>query len=318
MKAVAFSVVCPSFELASKLLEEQGLSFDAKQLSRLSEHLSDKFLQKRVTSTMKDGETLAGKRVLITADGGRSRQRKKKRGRKAKSQKRNGYYSNWIEPKLLVILVLDENGEVERKIAPHVDGTIEIDDFIQLLEDYLKALQIEQAREVFVCGDGAPWIWKRIPALLLNLGVLGEDIHEILDYTHAKQNLNELYEMMPKKAKPCISIKQWKDWLWKGEIGKIRESILAVCKNGGKKALNKFTNYFEKNQHRMTYENFQNLKYPCGSGVVESAIRRVINLRIKSCGSFWKREKLVAMIYLRAQLLYGRWDCLFHNLLKTI
>jgi hypothetical protein len=318
MTAVATSVISPSFEIASQLLEKQGLPFSAKQLSRLTEYLGEKFFEKRVLSALEEGETLKGKRVLISVDGGRSRQRKKKRGRKNKGLKRHGYHSNWIEPKLFVISVLEKEGAVEKKIQPFVDGSIEIDDFAQLLEEYLQQLDIQQAKEVLVSGDGAPWIWLRIPQLLINLGVESQNIHEILDYTHAKQNLNALYQMLSKKAQTKISFSQWKNWLWEGNIEAIGENLLNSGKSKATKAYKKFLSYFEKNQKRMKYEDFRSLKCPTGSGVIESAIRRVINLRIKSCGSFWRKDKMVLMIYLRAQFLYGRWDCLQRNLLKTI
>ncbi len=42
------------------------------------------------------------------------------------------------------------------------------------------------------------------------------------------------------------------------------------------------------------------------SGTVESAIRRVINLRIKGSGMFWKRENAEKMIFLRSLVLTGK------------
>ncbi|MCP4750053.1 MAG: hypothetical protein GY866_04120 [Proteobacteria bacterium] len=45
---------------------------------------------------------------------------------------------------------------------------------------------------------------------------------------------------------------------------------------------------------------------PTGSGTVESAIRRVINLRVKSAGMFWKRENAEKMIFLRSIVLTGK------------
>jgi len=43
-----------------------------------------------------------------------------------------------------------------------------------------------------------------------------------------------------------------------------------------------------------------------GSGTVESAIRRVINLRIKGTGLFWKREHAENIIFLRSLVLTGK------------
>jgi hypothetical protein len=123
--------------------------------------------------------------------------------------------------------------------------------------------------------------------------------------------LYEVYNKLSKKHQEKVSLKQWKEWLWEGKIEKIKEDILKMCKRGGKKALAKVKSYFERNRHRMLYKETEKGDHPCGSGVVESAIRRVINLRLKSCGTFWKERKLEIMLYLRAQLLYGRWDYLY-------
>ena len=143
-----------------------------------------------------------------------------------------------------------------------------------------------------------------------------ENLFEVLDYTHGKQNLYEVSGKLSRKQREKISFKQWKDWLWEGKIEKIKEDIVRVCKKGGRRALAKLKSYFEKNKHRMKYEEMERGKRPCGSGIVESAIRRVVNLRLKSCGTFWKERKLEIMIYLRAQLLYGRWEYLYANWLK--
>ena len=50
---------------------------------------------------------------------------------------------------------------------------------------------------------------------------------------------------------------------------------------------------------------------PIGSGAIESAIRRVINLRVKSNSTYWLRENAETMIRLRAWLKAGRAEELF-------
>ena len=81
-----------------------------------------------------------------------------------------------------------------------------------------------------------------------------------------------------------------------------------------KEAIAKFSNYFLANHRRMQYASFKHLVLPCGSGCVESAIRRVINLRLKSAGSFWKRSTSEAMLFLRSTLLCDRWNIMLANL----
>jgi hypothetical protein len=187
MKGISFSLVCPSFDFASKLLEQEGIKLSGKKLSKLCEEIGEKVFENRVKYSLKEGETLRGQRVVITVDGGRSRRRKNKRVRRKAGQKGCGYHSDWIEPKMLVIYVLDEEGKVQKEIKPIVDGAIGINGFMELLKSYLTELEITEAEEVIVCGDGAPWIWERIPELLLQLGVSSEKLFEVLDYTHAKK-----------------------------------------------------------------------------------------------------------------------------------
>jgi len=66
----------------------------------------------------------------------------------------------------------------------------------------------------------------------------------------------------------------------------------------------------------MTYNQLRQRNLPCGSGIVESAIRRVINLRFKSPSTFWKPENVEKLIFLRAIFLAGRWNIMINNLAK--
>ena len=81
-----------------------------------------------------------------------------------------------------------------------------------------------------------------------------------------------------------------------------------------KKALNKLNNYFADTD-KFQYSNFKKKNIPIGSGSVESAIRRVLNLRIKGAGLFWLKENAEKMIFLRSQLLSGRWNIMMSNLM---
>ena len=109
--------------------------------------------------------------------------------------------------------------------------------------------------------------------------------------------------------------KIFKEALWQGEIDTM-EKLIRVNFTGKRreKALNKWSNYFHANSKRMQYSFFKDEGLPQGSGSVESAIRRVINLRLKSCGSFWKKENAEIYLFLRSQLITGRWNTFFGNL----
>jgi hypothetical protein len=59
---------------------------------------------------------------------------------------------------------------------------------------------------------------------------------------------------------------------------------------------------------RLKYPYFRSLGLPIGSGAIESSIRRVINLRLKGNGIFWREENAEAMLQVRAQVITNRWD----------
>jgi len=58
----------------------------------------------------------------------------------------------------------------------------------------------------------------------------------------------------------------------------------------------------------LNYVTFRRRGIPCGSGAIESAIRRVINQRLKSNAMYWLQENAEAMFAVRATLLCDRWE----------
>ena len=59
---------------------------------------------------------------------------------------------------------------------------------------------------------------------------------------------------------------------------------------------------------RLQYPTFRKLGLPLGSGAIESSIRRVINLRLKNNGMFWRVKHAEEMLQVRAQVISKRWD----------
>lgn len=323
LHAIQLALIAPSFEVASKILKNEGIQMCPKSLRALIVKFAPGATDQRVERlTNEHHDHLQGRRVMILVDGGRLRQRKNKRGRIAKGRKRCGYHTDWIEPKMLQIVVLDENGEPLKSYPPIVDGTTgKLPAFLRLLEQYLIRLKVHTSCQVILCADGAPWIWDRIPALLQRVGVDPSKIIEVIDWTHAKQNLHKVFEAIPKKKRKNsdLCFNDIKDLLYSVPVNELIETIKAKFKlTTSSKAVKKLKSYFFRNQLRMQYQQFRNQLIPIGSGAIESAIRRVINLRLKSPGSFWKLEFADNMIYLRAQLLYGRWENIVRNRLKKL
>ena len=136
--------------------------------------------------------SLAGRRVVVSTDGGRVRIRTSKRGKRTKKGRRR-YRTDWREPKLLAIYVVDEQGKIEREFTPVLDGTLKGPDVVfRLIEFYLSELQIEEATKVLFIADGARWIWNRVGALWKRLGLKAEQCIELVDFYHVVEHLGTL------------------------------------------------------------------------------------------------------------------------------
>src|SRR5205823_14979402 len=68
--------------------------------------------------------------------------------------------------------------------------------------------------------------------------------------------------------------------------------------------------YLERHQFagHLDYDRFRRRGLPLGSGAIESAVRRVVNLRLKGPGLLWLEENAEAMLVLRAAVLTDRWQ----------
>ncbi|SLM33085.1 hypothetical protein MTBBW1_870006 [Desulfamplus magnetovallimortis] len=101
---------------------------------------------------------------------------------------------------VFAIYIINEEGDVVKKIPLFIDGTTEkLDGFLVLFEHYLVKLEIEKASEVVLVGDGAPWIWECLPKLIRETGGEALKITEIIDWTHAEQNLERPLEHFLKR-----------------------------------------------------------------------------------------------------------------------
>ena len=75
--------------------------------------------------------------------------------------------------------------------------------------------------------------------------------------------------------------------LLKGQTQEVLDEIETVCGPRSGEALKRERDYFRRNitAGRMDYHRLAEAKWPIGSGAIESAIRRVMNLRFKGPAS---------------------------------
>jgi hypothetical protein len=313
-EVVKLGLLCPSFEVAREVLSERGIVLNVKTIRRFCRVLGQSGLEARGEVSFEAREQIAGHTLVIGVDGGRVRERTPKRGKKKQGQKRQGYYTDWREPKLLTVYVQDAQGKMVKTFAPLHDATLGNDEAVfALLETYLRAVDLTLIARIVFTGDGAPWIWTQVEHGISRLGLSPERVFQVIDYAHATQNLYELVELAGPRHRPRL-FRTWKALLFKGDIQGIGRAIRRVF-SGTKlnQGLKKWKSYFQKHARRMQYEFFRNQALPCGSGHVESAIRRVINLRLKAPGTFWTRDMAECFLFLRSQLLSGRWKLFMKN-----
>ena len=304
------------YETASDLLATNGIKLSSSQLHRIVGHLDTLSLEERAALACKRGECWVGRRLLICLDGGRARRRVDKAGRIPKDQKGRGFTAEWKEPRLFTIYVLDEQGKPDSDFDPICDGLLDRrDELSQLLAAYLTQLGVDASNEIIVAADGGDWIDTVCREALTDQ--LKLPYTRILDYTHAKQAVLGLIQEHCLELNRDTLKERATDLLWAGHHAALCEQLCASATGRAAKAAikTKIANYLASRPGEITYADFKARGIPTGSGHVESAIRRVVNLRIKAPGSFWAKLSVDTMILIRSNALYRRWNDFMSNML---
>lgn len=261
------------------------------------------------------------------------RHNKKQPGKQKKGQ-RTKFKTPWREPKLLTIFAFDEKGKMVRKHRqPLIDGTLLGPDHLaELVAYHLHRLGVAEAEVVVFAADGAPWIWERINWIVRRAGLDPEKVVEVLDFCHASHHLSVALKALGLKGKARKKrYRELRGWLKEGRHAEIVSELRRLAEEKenkpaktepvktepaktepAKKQGKVWTEirYLEKHGSagRLDYASFRQRGLPLGSGAIESTIRRVINLRLKSNATFWLEQNAEAMFVLRGLLLSDRWD----------
>lgn len=87
--------------------------------------------------------------------------------------------------------------------------------------------------------------------------------------------------------------------------GKARQEIETVC------------GYFQKNRHRMKYDEYLRGGYPIASGVIEGACRHFVKDRMERSGMRWRLPGAQAMLNVRAVFLSSYWEEFHRSRIET-
>jgi hypothetical protein len=318
--AIALHVVqAASYREAAAMLARRGLSCDVSSLVRSSPVLAAASIRLREAALEAalhvpvpcDGP-LAGKRVRVSRDGGRGRLRRTHRGRKT-AKGRHGFSTPWREPRVLVLDILDAQGQPERLGLPLYDALIgDAEATWALVIGSLRLLGAAHAEVVELSADGAAWIWDRPERLTRLAEMPAAKLVEVLDFYHASQYLYETLatDRRLSKVQRQALYKRLRHALRHQADGVevVMEEVRALATTRRDKAITRALRYVEAHAHRMRYVTLEARKLSIGSGQVESAGRRVINLRFKAPGSFWTETTVSGLMHLRAACKAGRWN----------
>ncbi len=218
--------------------------------------------------------------------------------------------------------MVDEQGKIEREFTPVLDGTLKGPDAVfRLIEFYLSELHIEAATKVLFIADGARWIWNRVGALWKRLGLKAEQCMELVDFYHVVEHLGTLAGL-----KKGWSKKQKRGWITRqvnrlkqGKVEQFQEEVKKFCRGKRGKIWRRERGYLLRNASagRLNYGQARDQQLPNGSGIIESTVRRVLNLRMKGASIFWTKDNAEDMILLRAYYKSGHWKVLETRPLST-
>jgi hypothetical protein len=154
------------------------------------------------------------------------------------------------------------------------------------------------------------------------VGVKPDRADELVGFYHAVVHLGKIAALRRWTAADRQAwIGRQRRRLLKGGVEEVQAAIDAVCGSRPDKALKRERDYFKRDagKGRMDYARMAAMKLPIGSGAIESAIRRVVNLRLKGPSIDWHKTSAEAVLLLRSCSYHkaGRWNHLERQALTT-
>ena len=334
------AALSPSLQLAQQELERGGLKLDCKAVRRIAYQCGEGLLSLRKHQLMlwrkgklPAGSEFHGQRVTVQIDGGRTKIRGELQPAPVESEKTKAdglvhedapgrskkkpaktYAADWREPKLVTIFVHDEQGRMVKGSKATVDGTFLGPDAVaELVAMHLHRLGAAEALSVTFASDGAPWIWDRLERIASLAKLDRVQIHEVLDCCHAVHHISlALAALGLSDIERMPLYRQHRTLLRNGQWRRVVEELTALVDEASQANAKARTEIAYLRKHgeagRMSYAHFRRIGIPLGSGAIESSIRRVINLRLKSNAMFWREPNAESMLQVRAQVISDRWD----------
>jgi hypothetical protein len=327
------TALLPSYEAVQHELAERGVPLNIKEVHGIGRFAGQAALTYRCRELdqYRAGELPAGdgkgKRFAAMIDGGRTKIRttkRKQKGRgKTKTRKRR-FRTDWREPKQIIVFEMDEQGRQKKGTKPILDGTFRgPDEILEVLAMRLHQVGASAAQVVAFRADGAPWIWERLEWVRQRLGMKPSQVSYGLDWCHAVHHVSLALAVLATDAERKRIFKKLRKWLKQGAWRKVLCDLVdRMVERGLDETAEVWTELDFLERHgeagHLDYATFRRRKLPVGSGAIESAIRRVINLRMKGNSMYWKEENAEGMLMLRGLVLSRRWKNEFAKISESL
>ena len=171
-----------------------------------------------------------------------------------------------------------------------------------------------QAELVVFISDGARWIWDRLEWIERRAGLDSSKTTHVLDFCHAAHHISLALAALGMTGNARRkTYGHLRKLLKKSRYDEVVSELKKRAKRKKLKAKHEVwteIRYLEKHgaEGHLRYATFRRRGIPCGSGAIESTIRRVINQRLKSNAMYWLEENVEGMFAIRALLLCDRWE----------
>ena len=172
---------------------------------------------------------------------------------------------------------------------------------------------LEQAQQVVVIGDGAPWIWhlaaEHFPGAV-----------QIVDLYHAKEHVWDVAHAIFGSGTAQASA--WAthacSLLEQGDSEALVAAIKALPPippepGQARSCPERAMNYFTINAARMRYPAFRAQGMHLGSGEALAACKTIVSTRAKRSGMRWTPEGIDALLPVRTAVLNGAYDSLWEQ-----
>ena len=186
--------------------------------------------------------------------------------------------------------------------------------FGQKLWMLAKAQHWEEASDRQVIGDGAPWIWNVTQDHFY-------DAQQALDWYHATEHLAYVTALLYEKGTRAANhwYKTAKASLYHGEAEALAQELILTAQEYPEAVAAEVCReaaYLQTHKRRTRYQELREDKYVIGSGMVESEAKQ-FKARFCGPGMRWNRSGIERLIPVRAAVMSGTFDSLWHTVCNS-